>query len=131
MRICVTSNGAHLDAPISPVFGRCPYFIFVDPERMDFEAVDNPALSAGGGAGIQAAQFVIERNARAVVTGQVGPNAFQVFQAAQVPVYVFKDAEGTVRQAVEAYREGKLSAANAASVPAHAGMRRAGRQPSS
>jgi len=122
MKIAVTANGADLDAPASPVFGRCPMVILVDTETMQYEAVANPAVSAGGGAGVQAAQFVVERGAQAVVTGNVGPNAFGVFQAAGTPVYLFKG--GTVQQAVEAYKGGRLSPASGASVSAHAGMGR-------
>ena len=51
MKIAVTANGADLDAPISPIFGRCPTYLFVDTETMQFEAVQNPAVSAPGGAG--------------------------------------------------------------------------------
>jgi predicted Fe-Mo cluster-binding NifX family protein len=120
MKIVVTANGTDLEAPASPVFGRCPMYVFVDTETMAFEAVDNPAINAAGGAGIQAAQFVIERGAQAVVTGNVGPNAFSVFQPANVPVYLF--GGGTVRQAVEGYKEGRLSTAGGANVQAHAGM---------
>jgi predicted Fe-Mo cluster-binding NifX family protein len=122
MKIAVTANGADLDAPTSPVFGRCPTYILVDTETMQYEAIANPAVSAGGGAGVQAAQFVIERGAQAVVTGNVGPNAFGVFQAGEVPVYLFKG--GTVRQAVEAYKGGRLSSISGATVSAHAGMGR-------
>jgi predicted Fe-Mo cluster-binding NifX family protein len=92
----------------------------VDTETMAVESVDNPAMNAAGGAGIQAAQFVVERGAQAAVTGNMGPNAFNVFQSANVPVYLF--GGGTVRQAVEAYKEGQLSIADGASGPAHAGM---------
>ncbi|MBN1814960.1 MAG: NifB/NifX family molybdenum-iron cluster-binding protein [Anaerolineae bacterium] len=120
MKIVVTANGAVLDAQAHPAFGRCPTYIFVDTETMQFEAVENLAANAAGGAGIQAAQFVVERGAQAVVTGNVGPNAFQVLQPAGVPVYLFSG--GTVRQAVEAYKAGKLSATGDASKPAHAGM---------
>ncbi len=119
MKIVVTANGADLDAPASPVFGRCPAYIFVDTETMQFEAAENPAVTAGGGAGIQAAQFVIERGAQAVVSGSVGPNAFNVFQAAGVPVYLF--GGGTVREAVEAYKAGKLQSVAGANVQAGMG----------
>jgi predicted Fe-Mo cluster-binding NifX family protein len=122
MCIVVTSNGNDLDAPASPIFGRCLTYIFVYTETMKFEAVQNPALASGGGAGVQAAQFVVERGAQAVVTGNVGPNAFNVLQAAGVPVYLFEG--GTVREAVEAYKAGRLATAGAASGPAHAGMGR-------
>lgn len=76
MRIVVSAQGDTLDAPASPVFGRCPTYLFVDSDTMQFEAVPNPAMSQGGGAGIQAAQFVVERGAQAVLTGNLGPNAF-------------------------------------------------------
>ena len=137
MKIVVTSSGAGgstalaqvLAAQAHPNFGRCPTFLFIDTETMQFEAVENPALASGGGAGIQAAQFVIERGAQAVVTGNVGPNAFQVFQAAGIPVYLF--GGGTVQEAMEAFKAGSLSAAGDASRPAHAGMGpRAGTSPS-
>lgn len=89
---------------------------------MAFEAVENLAMSASGGAGIQAAQFVVERGAQAVLTGNVGPNAASVFQAADVPIYLI--SEGPVRQAVEMFQQGQLSAVRGANVPAHAGMGR-------
>lgn len=120
MRIVVTSNGAGLDAQASPVFGRCPWYVFVDTDTMEVEAVENPALGAASGAGIQAAQFVVEQKAEAVVSGNVGPNAFDIFRSADVPVYLFED--GTVREAVEAYREGRLSETGGATGPAHAGL---------
>jgi predicted Fe-Mo cluster-binding NifX family protein len=121
MKIVVTASGTDLDAPTSSIFGRCPAYVFVDTETMQlFEAVENPAIAASGGAGIQAAQFVIERGAQAVVTGNVGPNAFDVFRSADVSVYLF--GGGTVRQAAEAYKAGQLPIAGDASAPAHAGM---------
>jgi predicted Fe-Mo cluster-binding NifX family protein len=120
MKIVVSANGPGLDAPASPVFGRCPMYVFVDTDSMASESVENPAISAGGGAGIQAAQFVVERGAQAVVSGNVGPNAFTVFQSAGVPMYLF--GGGTVRDAVEAFRSGKLQSTADANVQAHAGM---------
>jgi predicted Fe-Mo cluster-binding NifX family protein len=120
MRIVVSSQGENLDAPASPVFGRCPTYLFVDADTMEFEAMPNPATSQGGGAGIQAAQFVVNQGAKAVLTGNLGPNAFDVLKAAGVPGYLVP--EGTVRQAVEAYRAGSLQAMAGANVAAHAGM---------
>ncbi|RLC81189.1 MAG: dinitrogenase iron-molybdenum cofactor biosynthesis protein [Chloroflexi bacterium] len=120
MKIVVTANGTGLDAPATPIFGRCPTYVFVDTETMAVESVDNPAMNAAGGAGIQAAQFVVERGARAVISGNMGPNAFNVLQSANVPIYLF--GGGTVQQAVEAYKAGQLSTTGGASGPAHAGM---------
>jgi predicted Fe-Mo cluster-binding NifX family protein len=124
MKIAVTAHGHDLDAPTSPVFGRCPTYILVDTETMQYEAVANPALSASGGAGIQAAQYVAGLGAGAILTGNVGPNAYGVLSAAGVAAYLYDD--GTVRQAVEAYKAGKLQALSAPSGPAHAGMGRGG-----
>jgi predicted Fe-Mo cluster-binding NifX family protein len=121
MRIVVSAQGENLEAPASPVFGRCPIYLFVDTETMQFEAVPNPAMNQGGGAGIQAAQFVVEHGARAVLTGNLGPNAFDVLEAASVPGYLVP--EGTVRQAVEALKSGQVQPLGGANVAANAGMR--------
>lgn len=120
MRIVVSAQGDTLDSPTSPVFGRCPTYIFVDSESMQFEAVANPAMEQGSGAGIQAAQFVVERGAQAVLTGNLGPNAFDVLGAAGIPSYLVP--EGTVRQAVEAFRAGRVQPMGGANVAAHSGM---------
>jgi len=87
---------------------------------MEFEAVSNPAMSIPGGAGIQAAQFVIERVAQAVLTGNVGPNAFNVLQSAGVQVFIAQ--AGTVREAVEAYKAGQLQSISQPSAGPYAGM---------
>lgn len=122
MKIIVTSEGKDLSAPSSPRFGRCPFYILVETETMTFQALPNPAMSASGGAGIQAAQFVVEQEAEAVLTGNVGPNAMDVLQAAELTVYLLDG--GSVKEAVEAYRAGQLEVAQEANVQAHAGMRR-------
>ena len=125
MRIVVSSQGENLEAQASPVFGRCPTYLFVDSETMTFEALPNPAMNQGGGAGIQAAQFVVNQGAQAVLSGSLGPNAFDVLQAAGVPGYLI--SEGTVRMAVDAFKAGQLQAMGGANVAAHAGMRGGGR----
>jgi predicted Fe-Mo cluster-binding NifX family protein len=119
VKVVVTANGTDLDTPASPVFGRCPVYVFVDTGTMCFEAVGNPELDTLRGAGFEAADFVVERGAQAVVTGNVGPNAFRVFQASGVPVYL--SAGGTVREAVEAYETGRLQPVEGANVPTHSG----------
>jgi len=126
MKVVVSATGSNLDAAVSPVFGRCPYYVFVDTDTMQHEAVPNPAMTASGGAGIQAAQFVVERGAQAVLTGNVGPNAFNVLQAAGVPAYTA--TAGTVREAVEAYKAGQLPAMAGPNSDPFAGMGGQGRR---
>ena len=77
MRIVVSSQGQNLEAQASPVFGRCPTYVFVDSETMGFEALSNPAMNQGGGAGIQAAQFVVNQGAQAVLSGSLGPTMLE------------------------------------------------------
>ena len=124
MKVVVTAQGVGLDAMSSPVFGRCPAFVFVDTETLQFEGVNNPCMGAGGGAGIQAAQFVVDRGAQAVLSHNVGPNAFAVLQAAGVAVYRIDG--GTVRQAVEAFGSGSLPRLDGPSASAHRGLGGAG-----
>jgi len=106
MKIVITSNGPDVDSPMSPIFGRCPMFLFLEDDADAFEAVENPALDAHGGAGIQAAQFVVDQGAKALITGRVGPNAMDVLMAADIPVYIFQG--DTPRQALAAYQAGRL-----------------------
>jgi predicted Fe-Mo cluster-binding NifX family protein len=119
MRIAVAASGNTLDAQVDPRFGRCAWFVIVDSDRMAFEAVENPGAMAGGGAGIQAAQLVASKGAQVVVAGNMGPNAHQALAAAGIQILPF--AGGTVRQAVEAVKAGKLAAASAPTVPLHFG----------
>jgi predicted Fe-Mo cluster-binding NifX family protein len=91
---------------------------------MQSEAIENPAVGSASGAGIQAAQFVVEQGARAVVTGNIGPNALDVFQSAGIAIYLC--AGGTVREAVEALKAGQLQSVTGASAQAGMGMRPGG-----
>jgi predicted Fe-Mo cluster-binding NifX family protein len=120
MKIAVTANGEGLDAFTSPFFGRCQWYVLVETETLQYETLANPALSASGGAGIQAAQYLIEQGAQAILSGNVGPNAFQVLEAAGIPVYVSTD--GTVRQAVESFQAGQLASVHAPTAPSHIGL---------
>lgn len=120
MKLCISASAESLDAPLDPRFGRCPYFIIVDSETMQFEAVPNLALGAVGGAGIQAAQLIASKGAKVVITGNVGPNAFQALSAAGIKVIT--GAYGTVREVVEKYKRGELKETNAPNVGGHFGM---------
>ncbi len=120
MRIAVTSTGPSLDAALDPRFGRCSYFVFVETDDMSFNAVENPNLALGGGAGIQSGQLVSQKGAQLILTGNLGPNAFQTLSAAEIDVIT--GCSGTVAEAVAQYKAGKLQAASQANVADHAGM---------
>ena len=120
MKICITAQGSDPASDIDPRFGRCQYFIFIDPATLEFEAVENPGVNAMGGAGVQSAQLVAGKEAKAVFTGNVGPNAFRTLQAAVIDVFV--GVSGTVKEALEKYNEGGLKPAEGPSVDLKAGQ---------
>ncbi len=123
MKICITSTGPGLDTQMDPRFGRCAYFVFIDPQTMTFEAAENPNVAAGGGAGVQSAQLVASKGVEALITGQVGPNAFTTLQAAGIRILT--GSPGTVRDTVKAFNAGILSSpAQGPTVQAHFGMGR-------
>ncbi len=121
MRICITSQGNNLDSSVDPRFGRCQYFIIVDSDTLEFEAVENPSVVAGGGAGIQSGQFIANKTVKAVLTGNVGPNAFQTLQAAGINVIT--GVSGSVKEVVEKYNKGEFKATQGPSVDSHFGLR--------
>ena len=78
MLICITSKGDKMTNMIDKRFGRAEFFIFYDTEKETAEGVKNPYIQASGGAGTQAAQFVVEKGTEAVLTCNVGPKACRV-----------------------------------------------------
>lgn len=119
MKICVTAAGSTLEAMVDPRFGRTSQFIIVDPETMAFETLPNIAASAMSGAGIQAAQTIAGKGVDVVITGNVGPNAFQALASAGIRIVV--GASGTVREVVKRYMRGELTETHAPTVGGHFG----------
>ncbi len=125
MKLVITATKNNLDAPIDPRFGRCQYFIVVDPDTLEYNVKENDQKNATGGAGVQAAQIVAQAQADAVITGSVGPNAFQTLQAAQIKI--FTGASGTVKDAIDEFKKGVLQETNTSTVQSHHGMGGRGR----
>jgi len=120
MKIAVSATAPELDAEVDPRFGRCHYFIIVDPQTMEFEAVDNSNAMASGGAGISTAQMIAGKGVEVVLTGNCGPNAYQTLSAAGVQVIT--GVSGKIKDAIEAYKGGKLQPNAQPSVGSHYGM---------
>ena len=106
LKIAVSTVGENLDSQIDPRFGRCPYFVIVDTSTMGVEALPNTSQYAASGAGIQAAQTIANKGAKLVLTGSVGPNAFQVLSSAGIEVIT--GVNGSVREAVKKFKSGQL-----------------------
>ncbi len=122
MKIAVSATAPDLSAQVDPRFGRCRYFVIVDPDSMEFESIENSSASAGGGAGIAAAQLIVGKEVAAVLTGNCGPNAFSVLEAAGIKVMT--GVSGTVQEAMASYKAGKYNAISQANVSPHSGMGR-------
>jgi len=120
MKIAVTSTGPTLDDNVEARFGRCHYFLIIDTDTMQLEAFENPNMALGGGAGIQSAQLMSEKGVAIVLTGNCGPNAFNVFGQAGIQVIV--GVSGPVRNAVEQFKTGSLASTAGPNVASHFGM---------
>jgi predicted Fe-Mo cluster-binding NifX family protein len=125
MKVAISATGRTLDDAVDPRFGRCSTFLLVETDDMTFEAVENGNSSLGGGAGIQTAQLVAQKGAKAVLTGNCGPNAHQTLSAAGIDVIV--GCSGTVSEVVVRFKAGQLQPTAAPNVASHSGMGGGGR----
>jgi len=117
MRIAVTAREPKLEAEVDPRFGRAEYFIIVETDSEDYEAIENPNVNSASGAGIQSAQLVVDKGVKALLTGSCGPKAYDVLKAAGVSVYV--GTTGTVSEAIEGFKSGQLLPTDGPDVQAH------------
>ena len=118
MKIAVTSQGQGLSSEVDLRFGRAKFLLVVDTESDDFEVHDNELnLNAVQGAGIQTGQNIANLGVEAVVTGNVGPNAFKTLNAAKVKIFLAE--KQTVADAIETFKAGKLKEVDQANVEGH------------
>lgn len=121
MKIAFSCSGNDLDCSVDPRFGRAANFLIVDEDTLEYKVVSNAAISASGGAGIAAAQGILDEGVEVLITGNCGPNAFQVLNTAGVKI--FTGQSGKIRDLVEDYKKGAFKdSIKAATVEAHAGM---------
>ncbi len=123
MRIAISTGGRDLNKFVDDRFGRCPYFLMCDSEdpQSTAEYKENPALSATGGAGIAAGEFMAKEKVEVLITGSLGPNALRVIEAGNIPAYTASESM-TLIEAITAWKEGQLVQISEAGA-AHAGER--------
>jgi len=118
MKIAISSTGEDLDSKIDLRFGRAFGFIIYDLDTDEFSFANNVQnLEASQGAGIQAAQTVVNLDAGALITGHCGPKAFKVLSAADIKIYV--GAEGSIKDVIEKFKNNELTEADNADVEGH------------
>jgi len=120
MRIAISASGPSLDAEVDPRFGRCSYFVIVDPDTMQFEGVENSNAMQAGGAGISTGQMIASKGVQVVLTGNCGPNAYQVLSTAGIQIIT--GVSGKIQDAIQAYKSGQFQATSQSNVAAHSGM---------
>lgn len=108
MIVFITAKTSSLDSEVDNRFGRASYFIKLDTENGQMEAFENQAVNQSGGAGIAAAQFIIDHQGQAVISGNFGPNASGALRAANIQMHVFTPDIKTVQQAAEAFKKEQL-----------------------
>lgn len=121
MQIAITlADNKGLESSISPIFGRCPFYILIDPESKGFKIEENPAQSASGGAGVKASQWLVENNVAAVISGNLGPKAHDVLSSANILAFKFKG--GSIEETLKAYNSKELESFFEPNVDAHSGI---------
>ncbi len=126
MKVVVSSTGSTLDSEIDPRFGRCSTFLLIDTETMELQVIQNTSVNSAHGAGIGAAQTVARLEAKAVITGHVGPNAHMALSGANIDIYTI--AQGTVKDGIEKLKKGELVKTASPTVGGHFGQGGRGRR---
>ena len=106
VKVLVTADGENLEANVDTKFARAPYFLMVDTENLSFEVIKNESANEFGGAGVKAAQSAMDKGVEAVITGNVGPNAYQVLRRAGIKM--FRAGGKKIREAIEDFKNNKL-----------------------
>ncbi len=125
MKICVSSGGQGQNSAVDFRFGRCFNFVIYDTAANHYTFFANRGINSPHGAGVAAAQQIIDEKVDVVITGNMGPNAMELIKAAGIEIYGISG--GTVEGAIDLFLKGKLMKIDQAA-PAHSGMGQQGRR---
>lgn len=118
MKVAFTSQGNSLDSEFDQRFGRAMYFIIYDTETNESLTLENMAgVESAHGAGISAAKKLVDAKVEALVTGNCGPNAFNVLSGNDIKIYLSNSK--TVREAMEEFNQGRLQISNSPTKGGH------------
>jgi predicted Fe-Mo cluster-binding NifX family protein len=122
VKIAISINGDNPNPLFDPRFGRAQAFCIFDTDTAAYQIYDNSAVTAAGGAGVMAAQSVVEHGVEAVISGSFGPNAYEALAAANIKMLVLPDGVGlTVQDVIEKFGAGELTETQAPSHKGHHG----------
>ncbi|MFW6282852.1 MAG: NifB/NifX family molybdenum-iron cluster-binding protein [Minisyncoccales bacterium] len=120
MKICITTTSKNKNSNVDPRFGRSQYFLILNEKGEVEEAIDNAAQNAQRGAGISAAQKLENKDVEILITGNIGPNAFNALNAAKIKVFLV-DPSLTAEKAFAKWKDNELDEINKANVGGHFG----------
>jgi predicted Fe-Mo cluster-binding NifX family protein len=125
MKIAISSTGKDLESEVDGRFGRCNYFLIVETDEKnksikDFKVVENTAKDQVGGAGVSSGELVAKQNVDAIITVNVGPRAFSVFEQFGIKMY---KGDGKIKDVIQKFLDKKLKEMNDATGPQHEGMK--------
>jgi len=123
MKIAISSTGKDLESEVDARFGRCSYFLIVNIENneiKDFKAIENTAKDQMGGAGISAGEIIAKQKVDAIITINLGPRAFSVFEQFGIRIY---QGEGKLREVIQKFLDKKLKEITNATGPQHKGIK--------
>ncbi|NLV85758.1 MAG: dinitrogenase iron-molybdenum cofactor biosynthesis protein [Clostridiales bacterium] len=106
MKIAIPVDEKDMKTGVCPSFGRAPYFLIYNTETKENEFLDNSAAASTGGAGIKAAQAIVDSGAKALLTPRCGENAANVLKAADIKLY--KTTGASAMADIEAFIAGTL-----------------------
>ena len=106
MKIAIPTDENNIKTSVCISFGRAPFFMIYDSETKQADFMDNAAASSQGGAGIKAAQSIVDNKAEVVLTPRCGDNAAEVLAAEGVKIY--KTKEGSAMENIEEFLSGNL-----------------------
>lgn len=106
MKIAIPVEDKSMEANVCPSFGRTPYFLTYDTESKESVFLDNSAAASQGGAGIKAAQTIVDNKISVLLTPRCGQNAADVIKAANIQMY--KTINASIKDNIDALNEGKL-----------------------
>ena len=120
MKVAVSAAGKNIESIIDERFGRCRYFIILETDDMSYEVIENANADLSTSAGIQSASLVASKGVEAVITGNCGPKAMQVFAATTIKVIIGQ--HGMIKDVVEKFKRGELNPSTRGNVPGVSGV---------
>lgn len=115
MKVLITSVGKEINDNFDQKFGRCEYFQIIDTETNDVKVLENQGKKADHGAGTGASQQAIDENIDVIITGHLGPNAFQILDSSDIKLLSAKS--GTVKEVLEQFKNNELEEIKTAGKP--------------